>query len=361
MKKLIFCINSLEMGGAEKVLVQLVEEISKSKKYELKVITNIKTDNFLVDRIKKVAIYEYLLGKEESKKNRIKYFFCSIKRKLKFKKYIDKNSIVIDFLDGDFYKYTKTLKNRKIIWLHSSYESLKIRKKGILSKLKNSDKIITICNEMKEEILKINNNDIKKKLDCIYNPFNFNKIKKLSEEKFLKEELKYLRDNNFYVSVCRLNENEKDITSLIDAYKDYKGKNKLYIIGDGPDKEKLQNLVINKNLEDRIKFLGMKKNPYNWMKRSKGLILSSKFEGLPTVLIESLILKNRTASSNCKTGPKEILNNGEFGLLFSIGNKKEILRVLNELDKIELDNKKLDNFLERFKAENIIKEIEKLI
>ena len=65
MKELIFCINSLEMGGAEKVLVQLVEEIGKNKKYKLKVITNIKTDNFLVERIKKVAIYEYLLEEEE--------------------------------------------------------------------------------------------------------------------------------------------------------------------------------------------------------------------------------------------------------------------------------------------------------
>jgi glycosyltransferase involved in cell wall biosynthesis len=93
------------------------------------------------------------------------------------------------------------------------------------------------------------------------------------------------------------------------------------------------------NLENYIIFLGKKNNPYIWMKNSKAFILSSKYEGLPTVLIEALILDVPSISSNCLTGPVEILENGKYGELFNIGNLKEleekILITLNKREKIK--------------------------
>ena len=68
--------------------------------------------------------------------------------------------------------------------------------------------------------------------------------------------------------------------------------------------------------------MNFKKNPYPYLKRSEVLILSSLFEGLPNVLLESLSLKKFVISSDCPTGPKEILDYGKNGLLFKMKMKK---------------------------------------
>ena len=94
---------------------------------------------------------------------------------------------------------------------------------------------------------------------------------------------------------------------------------KLYIIGDGPDKEKVEKLKEDNVYKDEIILLGRKENPYNWLKKADKFILSSKYEGLPTVLLESLCLNKETISSNCKTGTKEILDNNR-GKIYKIGD-----------------------------------------
>ena len=65
------------------------------------------------------------------------------------------------------------------------------------------------------------------------------------------------------------------------------------------------NLVKKLNLEDRVTFLGFQKNPYTWMRKAALFIHSSKFEGLPTVVIEALILKKLIIATDCPTGPKK--------------------------------------------------------
>lgn len=347
MKKVLFCINSLEIGGAEKVLVQLLKTIKKySNEYDIQVVTNIKSDNFLVDEIKKVAKYTYLL------KNK-KCIMGSIVKRIKFFFLIKENDIIVDFLDGDFYKYTRNLKNKKkIVWLHSSYESLKNRKRDIEKKIKSYDETVVICKEIEEEIKNIG----LKKVKVIYNPFSFEDVLKKSTEEFTMKESKFLRDR-FYITVCRLNENEKDVKTLLKAFSLYKGKNKLVILGDGPDRKLLEKYSEELKINERVIFVGMVENPYKWIKKSEGLILSSKFEGLPTVLLESLILNKRTISSLCKTGPNEILNFGEFGELFEIGDYNQLALILNsELKNCEKDLK-LKSHLEKFNEKNIVKEI----
>ena len=68
------------------------------------------------------------------------------------------------------------------------------------------------------------------------------------------------------------------------------------------------------------------KNPFPYLKKSDVLILSSKYEGLPNVLLESLSIKKPVISSDCPTGPKEILDNGLGGLLFKTGNVNDLIK-----------------------------------
>ena len=83
------------------------------------------------------------------------------------------------------------------------------------------------------------------------------------------------------------------------------------IIGKGKLKKKLQGYINFNNLRKYVRIIDYVDNPYPFIKQTNLFVLSSKFEGLPNVLLESLVLKKFVISSNCPTGPSEILKNGK--------------------------------------------------
>ena len=105
-------------------------------------------------------------------------------------------------------------------------------------------------------------------------------------------------------------------------------------------------------MQDYVKLIGYKNNPFKYINSSDLFILSSKYEGLPNVLIESMFLKKSVISSDCPTGPKEILNNGKYGSLFKVGDYKTLSRLIVNFKK---NKKKIHNaFLScsRYKSDN---------
>ena len=117
-----------------------------------------------------------------------------------------------------------------------------------------------------------------------------------------------------------------------------KVKFKLILLGQGSEKKKLENYIYNNGLSKNIKILNFKKNPYPIIKKTDVFILSSKYEGLPNVLLEAIVLKKLIISSDCPTGPKEILQNGKGGILFKTGSYIDLYKKIINLKK----NKKLN-------------------
>lgn len=156
---------------------------------------------------------------------------------------------------------------------------------------------------------------------------------------------------------------------MIKAFKKLNNERcRLIILGSGQKYNFLKNLIKKFNLTNQIKLLTFKKNPFPYIKKSDVFILSSLFEGLPNVLLEALILNKFIISSNCPTGPSEILNNGKGGLLFKVKDendlKKKILFYLNNkkkcLKKLSYAKKNLKRFdykLNMKRYENIIEKL----
>ena len=115
----------------------------------------------------------------------------------------------------------------------------------------------------------------------------------------------------------------------------------LIIIGKGEEKEKLINLIRESRLQNKIKLIGYKKNPFNIISQADVFVLTSKFEGSPNVLVEALYLKKYIVSTDCPTGPREILNNGKFGKLVKIGDYKNIAKELNRYSFSNFVKKKI--------------------
>ena len=381
--KVLFYNGSLRMGGIERILTEVLQNIDREKiEIDLVIEDGIKSLNvFEKDIPKDVKIYylkpEEIIKKTDFYRQKRKNIFYKViynlmmnyesyLKKKKLKKIVKDNkyNVVVDF-DMGLSKYIDLIKaDKKIAWVHSSIENWyqkKSRIKRLGERLKKYNNIVTICDEMKKNTIELYP-FLEEKIVRIYNPFNFERILKNSEREI---QNKNILKEPFAVSVMRLTENSKDFDTLIKAWQMLEQQNinlKLYILGDGSDKKNIESKIKNAGQEDSVILLGNVTNPYPWIKKSKMLIHSSKFEGLPTVLIEALILNKVVISSNCVSGPKEILENGEIGYLYEVGDYKKLADlIINNLENPHLNLELLNEKIQKYKKENVIKEYERLI
>ena len=127
----------------------------------------------------------------------------------------------------------------------------------------------------------------------------------------------------FIVSVGRLEESQKDFTSLLHAYAQLVEQGieeRLVLVGDGASRPRLEALAKSLGLGDRVIFAGFQSNPYAWIRQARLMAFSSKMEGLPNVLLEGLAVGQVVVSTDCPTGPREILDDGRAGLLVPVGD-----------------------------------------
>ncbi|QQS88565.1 glycosyltransferase [Fusobacterium canifelinum] len=382
-KKVLFYNGSLRMGGIERVLVEVLQNIDKNQMdIDLVIEDGTETLNvFEKDIPKEIEIFylksEKLIKITDFFRRKKKNIFYKIAYNLlmNYESYIKKSNlkklvknkkydVVIDF-DMGLSKYVKMIDvNKKIAWIHASIKNWYEKESRIARlgrRLQQYNNIVTICDEMKEETANLFP-FLKDKLLRIYNPFNFNRILTLSEENV--ENIYY--KENFIIAIARLTTHQKDFSTLIKAFKRAKElgrkSEKLLILGDGPDREKIEKMIRDENMEKDIILLGSIKNPYPWLKKAKIFVHSSKYEGLPTVLIEALILNKKVISSACPTGPREILENGKIGDLYEIGDYEKLAYYIVEaLKNDSLDKKLIEKEIQKFSKEVVIKDYEKLI
>lgn len=115
---------------------------------------------------------------------------------------------------------------------------------------------------------------------------------------------------------------QKDFPTLIRAYAEVRKRRpaRLVILGEGPDRAALTILIAELGLESEVALLGFRENAAAYMSHSSVFALSSAWEGLPTVLIEALAAGARVVSTDCPSGPREILQNGRLGALVPVGD-----------------------------------------
>ncbi len=390
-KKIIFRSGSLRMGGLERVLIEVLQTIDREKFdiylvidddcgkeniFEKDIPKDIKYFFLKPEKLiretekykmkKKNIVYKLIYNLMMEKENRIMY-----KNMQQILKELGEIDVIVDF-DAGASKYIEKLDiKKKIVWIHNSIPNLKKKESKIKrfgKRLEKYDKVVAICDEMKEEIENIYPN-LKGKVNRIYNPFNFERIENLMDDRseLTEDQIKMLNED-YCIAIARLDNVQKDFLTLVRAYKivkDNKIKDKLYIIGDGPSKGEIMIEIKKLNLEENIKLIGLSKNPYVWLKNSKLFVHSSKYEGLPTVLIEALICNKMIISSNCPTGPKEILKDESCGKLFKIGDIEELGNYLVEFLSSRKNREKYEKNViirkEEFNKNIVIKEYEKLI
>lgn len=376
MKKVLFFLESLKGGGAEKVLLDIVKYLPVDE-YQIKVM--LVTDNGVYDEeIKNYCAYESILHTEQYKSNIAKRLFYSLKYRwiykcspdLIYRKYIGNEwDIVVGFVEGFATRIIACADSnyvKKVAWVHvdplereyadSYFKSLEEQKRAY----GGFDKIVCVSNSVAESFKK--KWGIQDKVVTKYNPVDKANIIKKACEPIEIEKMWQVQ----FVASGRLTA-QKGFDRLIRVMKRLKQccheDFGLIILGQGEEKETLEIQIEKENLKDSVKLLGFKNNPYPYVAMSDLLVCSSRAEGYSLVIAEAMVLGVGIISTNC-SGPNELLDNGKYGLL--VNNEEDtlyyaILSVLKNPKMVEELQKQAKERSNWFDVETICREIKEQI
>jgi len=333
-KRLIIFMPSIDGGGVEKNLF-IISNFLSNKIKNLTVITF--DSRFNSQFNKKIKILN-IIGEPKIKYSKYyKYLRCLLLLLIEIKK---QKCLVFAFQANIYCCILSLIFNFKLITRSNSSPSgwtKNFFKNSVFRFLfKVPKKIIVNSKDFKREIDKRFNINTK----VIYNPLNTKEIKKLSNKKF---KFSFFDNSKIKaINIARFTD-QKDHMTLLESILILIKKKiniKLLIIGYGANKNKIKNFILENKISKNVKIINFQKNPYKFLKKSNLFILTSLYEGLPNVLLEAMVLKKFIISSNCPTGPREILANGKLGMLFNTKDKKDLCnKILDFNYNIKKNNK----------------------
>ena len=345
MKKILVFGYTMEMGGAEKALVDTLNYLND--KCEIDVYLLEKKGSLLNSIPDNVNVYQM-------KNNIITYIlfrFIPFYRKKIINNIANKKDYgyAFGYMEGRCGTWVSDInkKIKKYAWIHNDVMKydIGISDKEIRKTYNNVDKVICVSNDARDNFC-LKYGILKKKTEVIY---NF-----IDEETILKKADEFDVENNVYtfVNVAKMRDQKRQ-DRLVNAaiYLKEKGYDfKIQLIGDGPNLEKIRAMVKENNVEDKVEILGLKTNPYPYIKNADFFVLSSYMEGYGIVIKEALLLKTKVITTDV-VGPREILDNGKYGVI--VPNNDESLKyVLEDILKNKNKYRKLENELKKYKGDN---------
>ena len=348
MKKLMFMINSLYGGGAEKVLQTLLKNIDY-KKYDVTLYSMHREE---LDFTKYPSQIHYKVVFDEHKGIFSKFFskvkgkiFIKCSSRLFYSLFIrEKYDVEIAFIEGESTKIiagSTNKKSKKLAWVHIDlnnnpwtdflYRDVQDERKHY----QQFDKILCVSDSVKEAFIKkyeLNEG----KVSTQYNPIDREEILTKSREICLLPPKTKLR----MLAVGRLVE-QKGFDRLVRIVNQLKKKGfdfELYILGEGEMRAKLEEYIATHGLKDTVYLLGFQQNPYSYMASSDLIVCSSRSEGFSTVVSEAVVLGIPIVSTDC-AGVRELFGSYECGTITENNEEalyRALLYVLRNLDCLKL-------------------------
>lgn len=380
IKKILFMLNGLHGGGAEKVFHTFINNLN-SNKYELTIYTmhpeNIDsyisyngkmTYKSVFGNLKcKTAvgkILSYLLTRIKGK------LFAVLPSKVFYRLFIrEKADVEVAFIEGESTKIisgSTNDKSKKYAWVHIDLEKnpwtdfLYRSAEDEREHYRAFDKILCVSDSVRDAFIRKYHFD-GERVGTQYNPLDRNDILKKSEEKAELSNHTRLR----MITVGRLVE-QKGYDRLIriaDRLKKDGCSFELLILGEGTERGKLEKMISDSTLENDVVLLGFQNNPYCYMKESDLFVCSSRTEGFSTVVSEAIVLGLPIVSTDC-AGVRELFGEYDCGLITE--NNEEALynalfEILTHPERLKLYSEESKKRGEGFSLERTMKEIEGLL
>ena len=355
----MFFIETLSGGGAEKVLQNLVNNMD-SEKFDITVQTVWKEnpEGFLNENIKYKYIYPFY-----SKLNNYKYRLSILLKTIYPIHIRDNYDIEVAYLECGATKVISTSTNKKakkIAWLHcdltKKMSNINEFKKKSVNWYKKFDKVACVSKDVEKSFKSIYGNEFE--TEVIYNVIDDSDIKRKANEAVI--DFSFDKKIPTIVSVGRLSA-EKRFDRLIEAHKrllDEGFFNKLLIIGEGDERESLEQIITASGVQKTVTLLGFKSNPYPYIKNADLLACSSDYEGFSSFVAEGLILGKAIVTTKCN-GMEELLGSSQYGIITDCEVKALSEGIKKLLSENSLREEYERNALERGKGFSIESSVKK--
>ncbi|WP_429059673.1 glycosyltransferase [Aeromonas veronii] len=341
-KKVLFIMETLGGGGAEKVLIETLKRLDFSK-YAITLLL-LRREGVYLSQVPKNVKVEFLLPTEPSGLFQRRIFFSIKKRWWNFvlnSKWLanivfnERYDVGIAFLEGNSSLLLSHLNSvvRKIAWVHIDLLCHQILSRKVERTVyKKMDNIVCVSKGAQNALLKLYP-EVKPYTQVVYNPVDIEGIMRKSHEPITSEgQIKV-------IAIGRLCNAQKGFDILLAAHKiniDAGVKYHLTILGEGDDRAGLESFININNIGDSAKLLGFKENPYPYLADGDLFVMSSHYEGYPVVLVEAMALGKAIVSTNC-TGPNEALDGGKYGVLVPVGDANALALAIRKM----IENKKM--------------------
>ncbi|MCU7617818.1 glycosyltransferase [Chryseobacterium sp. PBS4-4] len=372
-KKILIRIGSLRHGGAEKVLVTFLKNLPEDK-YEIDLLLNLYSGKYLSEVPDWVNVI-YLNKGEMITTNRLqdipekaaRVIFQKVLKEfpdllytliLKDKKYDIEFAAIHGMRDEILHSTNHS--SKKIIWIHNDLSQVKEYTNEEIRKFFGFDSIMVISKKIEQLFHDLAKNETEKqKIVKIYNPLDTEEILTKAQQPIINYEF----DEKIptFISVGTVFP-QKGFDRLLKVHKkllDEGFKHKILIVGDGYDFENIKQLKTELGVDDTATMLGFTDNPYPYFKNSDFYILSSRYEGFPTVLFEAITLKKKIIATEV-SGVSEMLNNGELGLIVDNSEEGIYLGMKKALTNPEFFSRfteKLENYTMPFNLDHSVARI----
>ena len=318
-KKILFLINTLRDGGAEKILVDIVNNLDADK-YEIEVKLIYKKGVYL-DKINSNVKLSFITGKPGTFRSRIvARLLPRLSSKWLHRIFIrHKYDTEIAFLEGYATKIVAGApKNtKKLAWVHCDLTKTEWingvfkTEKGYIDCYNKIDNVISVSQAVQDAFIK--RFGMITRLSVIYNPVRVDIIRERARELI---EVKP-RDNYItLVAIGRMTipKNFQRLLKSVKRLTDQKYPIELWLLGDGEERSSLEEYVKDNSLSNNVLFIGFVKNPYPYIKQANLFVCSSIYEGFSTAVTESLVIGTPVITTDV-AGMREMLGDSEYGLI----------------------------------------------
>lgn len=385
MKKILFVINSLTIGGSEKSLVSLLNCIDYNK-YQVDLLMFKKGEDFdkyIPEEVNVLEVpdyYKFIYDKRYKLKfnEKLRYSLCRLNTSINLrtnkkiqseqilykhhknvlKKVEGSYDVAIAYSQGlpTYFVADKVEAKKKIAWINCDYATTGYDKDLDELFYNKFDKIVAVSETIKKSILEIKPK-YKDKIEVILDIVNPMLIESMADEEIVLEDKSYIN----ILTVARLIIHYKGYDMAIKSAKILKDKGykfKWYVVGEGEHRKEIESLIIQNGLEDQFILLGKMENPYPYMKNCDIYVQPSRKEGFGLTVIEAKILKKPIVCTNFNTA-KEIINNGQDGLIVDINEYDLYIGIKKYLEDIQF-RKKIEYNLDNKEKYTSLDEIKKI-
>jgi glycosyltransferase involved in cell wall biosynthesis len=367
MKRILFFIPTLSGGGAEKVLVNLVNNMD-SQKYSITVMTlfNVGVNiSYLNENIEYKYVFNRLLRGN-------KYFLKLFSPRWLFNYMIkDDFDIIVSYLQGPTARIVSGCNNKetKIVnWIHNEVHDIKKLSSSYRNEketrrcFEKYNATVFVAETAKHALQNILPN-LKTNLKVLYNTVETDMIKELSTETI--EDIKFGVKKTNLISVGRF-ASQKGFERLLEIIAKLVHEDKvdvhLYLLGKGELEAKYKEIMFNKKISDHVTILGYKENPYKYVKNSDLFVCSSYHEGFSTAVTESLIVGTPVITTLC-SGMKEMLGeNGEYGVIVENTDEdlylglKSLLNNTKEMSRLKTKAEERGKYFNKYNTVGAVEE-----